>query len=72
MHTCVNIKLLQSLLLWSTLFYSPRRILEGGGVANELMGLEGVTAPDGEPAEGNCGSALSRSLPRLMDGRLSF
>lgn len=41
-------------------------------MANELMGLEGVTAPDGEPAEGNCGSALSRSLPRLMDGRLSF
>lgn len=60
------------LLLSSTFFYSPRRILEGGGVANELIGLEGVTGVDGLPAEGHGRSALSVSLPRLLDGRLSL
>lgn len=51
---------------------SPRRILEAGGVANELIGLEGVTGMDGLPAEGYGRSARSVSLPRLLDGRLSF
>lgn len=47
-------------------------MLEAGGVANELMGLEGVTGMDGFPAEGHGTSARSVSLPRLLDGRLSF
>ena len=53
-------------------FYSPRRMLEAGGVTNELRGLEGVTGKDALPAEGQGRSARSVSLPRLLDGRLSF
>lgn len=45
-------------------------MLEAGGVANELMGLEGVTGMEGLPAPGT--SARSESLPRLLDGRLSL
>lgn len=41
-------------------------------MANELMGLEGVTGMDGLPAEGHGRSARSVSLPRLLDGRLSL
>lgn len=51
---------------------SPRRILETGGVENELIGLEGVTGMDGLPAMGHGRSDRSVSLPRLLDGRLSF
>lgn len=47
-------------------------MLEAGGVINELRGLEGVTGKDGLPAEGHGRSARSVSLPRLLDGRLSF
>lgn len=61
-----------SLLLQSNFLYWPRRILEAGGVAYELSGLEGVTGMDGLPAEGHDRSARSVSLPRLLDGRLSF
>lgn len=48
-------------------------MLEAGGVQNELMGLEGVAGMDGLPAEGH-GASVHRSvsLPRLLDGRLSF
>lgn len=53
-------------------FSSPRRMLEAGGVTNELRGLDGVTGKDGLPAEGHGRSTLSVSLPRLLDGRLSF
>lgn len=59
-------------LLQSKCFYLPRRMMEAGGVANELMGLEGVTGMDGLPAEEHGASARSLSLPRLLDGRLSF
>lgn len=48
---------------------SPRRILEGGGVANELMGLAGVTGTTVLPEGGHSRSA---SFPRLLDGRLSL
>lgn len=52
--------------------FLPRRILEAGGVTNELRGLEGVTGTDGLPAEGHARFGRSVSLPRLLDGRLSF
>lgn len=48
-------------------FLIPRRIAEAGGVAYELRGLEGVTGKDGHDRSGR-----SPSLPRLLDGRLSF
>lgn len=41
-------------------------------MANELIGLEGVTGMDGLPVAGHGTSARSVSLPRLLDGRLSF
>lgn len=47
-------------------------MLDAGGVANELMGLEGVTGMDGLAVEGHGVSPRSASLPRLLDGRLSF
>lgn len=46
-------------------------MLEAGVVTYELIGLEGVTGMEGFPAEGNI-SGRSVSLPRLLDGRLSF
>lgn len=39
---------------------------------NELNGLEGVTGTDGLLAEGHARSGRSMSLPRLLEGRLSF
>lgn len=51
---------------------SPRRMLEAGGVANELIGLEGVTGTDGLLPAGHGRSGRSGSLPKLLDGRLSF
>lgn len=47
-------------------------MLEAGVVTYELIGLEGVTGMEGFPAEGNIVSGRSVSLPRLLDGRLSF
>lgn len=38
----------------------------------ELMGLEGVTGIDGFTGEEHPKSARSESLPKLLDGRLSF
>ncbi len=56
----------------SKIFYLPRRILEAGGVAKEQIGLEGVMGMDGLPAEEHGRSVRSVSLPRLLDGLLSF
>lgn len=51
---------------------SPLRMLEAGGVANELIGLEGVAGRDEILAEGHRRSARSVSFPKLLDGRLSL
>lgn len=51
---------------------SPLLILEAGGVTNELMGFDGVTGMDGLAAKGHDRSDRSVSLPKLLDGRLSF
>lgn len=47
-------------------------MVEAGGVINELRGLDGVTGTDELPAEEDGRSGRSVSLPRLLDGRLSF
>lgn len=49
----------------------PLRMLEAG-VMYELKGLEGVTGIDGVTGEEQPKSERSASLPRLLDGRLSF
>lgn len=46
-------------------------MLDAGSVANvELMGLENVAGVEGWGVDG--ASPLSASMPRLLDGRLSF
>jgi len=62
-HVIIRYVHIATFTVVGSIIYSPRRILEGGGVAKELMGLEGVTGMGGRSAA---------SLPRLLDGRLSF
>lgn len=47
-------------------------MLEAGGVMYEPTGLEGVMGTEGFGGEEHSISDRSESLPKLLDGRLSF
>lgn len=71
-HTNIVYSCITAVIIALNKSYSPRRMLEAGGVTNELIGLEGVTGMVGLVAEDPDRSVRSVSLPRLLEGRLSF